>query len=374
VVTHEIGDSWIHGSASDPVKTSRFLALQRLYGALAAERLDARRLAFGRGLAMVAEHTCGVDVKSYLRDESAWDRAAFERQRHADPRFAFSEASWSEQRAYLDAAVAALDPADRVRAEAALREGAADAPEAPGRWKVTFDAESGDIATIRTPAGLTIAGAVGTLMGYRYESYDASDVQRHLDSYLTERPEWAILDHGKPGLEHAQTARSQAYATCLQNGVRVVDDDAHRVLGAPGRVDFSFRALDEQALEITLVLRDKPANRMPEAGFLTFTPAGEGQWELQKMGFWHSPSNTAGRAGAQLQSVTAVRRGPLELRPLDTPLACPIDSPFMRFAPSPPSYAAGVRFNLHNNKWGTNFPQWWGTERFAARFVLKVGA
>ena len=31
VVDQEIGNSWIHGVASDPVKTARFLALQRLY-------------------------------------------------------------------------------------------------------------------------------------------------------------------------------------------------------------------------------------------------------------------------------------------------------------------------------------------------------
>ena len=31
VVELELGDSWIHGSGSDPVKTARFLALQRLY-------------------------------------------------------------------------------------------------------------------------------------------------------------------------------------------------------------------------------------------------------------------------------------------------------------------------------------------------------
>ncbi|MGO7594153.1 hypothetical protein AB9E13_34025, partial [Rhizobium leguminosarum] len=58
----ELGDSWIHGSGSYPVKTARFLALQRLYDRFATYGLDARRLAFGRGLAMVAEHTCGLEI------------------------------------------------------------------------------------------------------------------------------------------------------------------------------------------------------------------------------------------------------------------------------------------------------------------------
>ena len=87
----EIGDSWIHGVASDPVKIARFLALQRLYDRF-ADRPDARAQVFGRDLALVAEHTWGVDIKSFLRDTTAWDRPAFEARRASDYRFRFAEA------------------------------------------------------------------------------------------------------------------------------------------------------------------------------------------------------------------------------------------------------------------------------------------
>ena len=39
VVDLEIGDSWIHGIATDPTKTARFLALQRLYDRFAGETM-----------------------------------------------------------------------------------------------------------------------------------------------------------------------------------------------------------------------------------------------------------------------------------------------------------------------------------------------
>src|SRR5690606_14863556 len=197
VVDLELGDSWIHGSASDPVKTARFLALQRLYEGFT--ELTPARLAFGRGLCMVAEHTCGVDIKSYLRDETAWDRRDFAAARTADHRFGYTEASWAEQRAYLDAALAALEPADRPAAEAALREtlpGPAATPGAlpeellVGGWRVRFDRASGDLGEIASPDGITIAGRNGSLLGYRYESYDAADVDAHMDSYLTHRERW----------------------------------------------------------------------------------------------------------------------------------------------------------------------------------------
>lgn len=372
VVEVELGDSWIYGSASDPDKTARFLALQRLYDEFVAEGLTAKRQAFGRGLAIVAEHTCGVDIKSYLRDETAWDRPAFEALRAGDYRFEYTEASWTEQQKYLETAVAELGQVDRKRAEERLSEQERKPKPSPGGWQVDVDPRTGDIAAIRSPLGATLSGADGSLMGYRYESYDAGDIGDWMESYLTEQPEWALLDHGKPGLDRARTARSHAYVTQMRDGVRTVDAGAHEMLGAPARVDFVFRAIDDVSLEIAVTLRDKPANRMPEASFLTFTPAGTGTWETLKAGLWNRIDHVAPRGGAQLQAVFAVRRGEVELRPLDTPLVAPLEAAFTKFHPEPPSFERGVRFNLHNNKWGTNFPAWWGTQRFTARFVLTL--
>jgi hypothetical protein len=352
---------------------ARFRALQRLYDDLVAEGITGERRAFGRGLAIVAEHTCGVDIKTYLRDETAWDRDAFQDRRHADYRFTYSERSWEEQRSYLDAAVNALDPADRTRADAALRQlEASTEPDELGGWTVEFDPGTGDIAALASPAGAHLAGVGGSLMGYRYESYDAADVAAHMASYLTERPDWALLDHGKPGLRQAATARSARYATRLAEGARTVDAEANALLGAPRRIDFGFRAIDARQLEVTVTLLDKPANRMPEASFLTFTPIGAADWEFLKTGLWQQAGNVAGHGGGQLQAVFGVRSGGISLTPLDTPLVGPADLPFMAYHPAPPSFAGGLRFNLHNNKWGTNFPQWWGAARFRARFVLSL--
>jgi hypothetical protein len=372
VVELELGDSWIYGSASDPHKTRRLLAFQRLYDEFAAEGLSPKRYAFGRALALVPEHTCGVDIKSYLRDETAWDRPAFEALRPKDYRFQYTEASWAEQHAYFDAAIAELDPVDRTRADSAGK--ALDVPpvDAPGGWQIDLDRASGDVRRIASPTGTSISGAGGSLFGFRYESYDAADIDGWMDSYLTERPEWAILDHGKPGLDRAKTAISKAYATHMSDGARVVDADAHDTLGAPARIDFAFRAIDDASLEIAVTLIGKPANRMPEASFLTFTPDGSGAWQFLKTGLWLEAGRVAPLGGAQLQAVFGVRRGNIELRPLDTPLVAPADAPFMVFHKQPVRFDAGLRFNLHNNKWGTNFPMWWGADRFTARFVLTL--
>jgi len=391
VVDLELGDNWIHGSATDPVKTARFLALQRLYDAFAAEGISERRQAFGRGLALVAEHTCGVDIKSYLRDEKAWDRPDFEAARRSDYRFAYTEASWAEQRAYLDAAVARLEGEDRSRADAALA--ALALPAAPALtpvgdrgeialagWTVGFDPATGDLTRLRAPSGRELRGR---LFAYRYESYTAEDVTRHLDTYLTHRQEWAILDHAKPGLEHARTARSATWQPRLvglaAEGGRAVlglamPETAHATLGAPARLELIL-APEGDGILLTLAIRGKPANRMPEASFVHVEPEGASQWRFLKTGLWQPADRIAPKGGGQLQAVAAVEAeipgGRLSIVPLDTPLVAPAGSPFMPFDPLPPDYASGIRFNLHNNKWGTNFPMWWEGDT-VARFRLAL--
>lgn len=364
VVDIELADNWIYGTASDPDKIKRYMHLQRVYDSFAEDDLTPGRLAFGRGLGMVAEHTWGVDIKSYLRDETAWDRPAFDAVRANDYRFKYSEASWDEQRTYLDDAVAALEPADRALAEAPDAE-----PVEGSGWLVETDPITGDVALIRSPAGKELRGAAGSLLGYRYESYDAADIAAHMDTYLTHRAVWAILDHAKPGLERAATARSSVFSP---DGDLKLDAAAHAELGAPARVEYRFRALDEHRIEITVTLVDKPANRMPEASFVTFTPAGQRDWQFLKMGQWLAANRVANKGGGQLQAVAAVRAEGIELRPLDSMLVAPADTKFMPFTPEPPDFSAGLRFNLHNNKWGTNFRMWWGAERFSARFVLTL--
>lgn len=390
VVEKELGDSWIHGSGTDPEKIARYLALQRLYGRFAEERMTASRQAFGRKLALVAEHTCGVDIKSFLRDEKAWARPAFEAARKTDPRFHYTEASWAEQRAYLDQAVAELDAEDAARAEAALAElavsprpepGSAAARLEVGGWVIDLDPLTGDVAALTAPDGRTIRGANGSLIAYRYESYDAGDVRRHMDTYLTHWMDWAVLDHDKPGLAQVAEARSQTYSPKLRGTtatsiVAAMPAEAVEQFGAPAEIAIEFSG-GQDGLDIRLTLYGKNANRMPEASFLSFTPEGRSEWIVRKMGLWHATDNFARAGGAQLQAVTAVRGtheagAELIVENLDTPLVAPQAWPFMAFCKDLPDYSEGVRFNIHNNKWGTNFPMWWGGD-FTTRFRLSLG-
>jgi len=99
-------------------------------------------------------------------------------------------------------------------------------------------------------------------------------------------------------------------------------------------------------------------------------------WRFLKTGLTLPAASVAPRGGGHLQAVFAASAAPpqgrVEVIPLDTALVAPEGGDFMAFDPAPPDFAKGIRFNLYNNKWGTNFPMWWGAKRFEARFVLEL--
>ena len=88
VVTSEIGDTWIHGIGSDPVKVARYRELLGLKdkwlsrGSLVKESAEYRH--FCGPLLMVAEHTWGMDEKSFLPDFAHYLKHDFREARARD--------------------------------------------------------------------------------------------------------------------------------------------------------------------------------------------------------------------------------------------------------------------------------------------------
>lgn len=185
-----------------------------------------------------------------------------------------------------------------------------------------------------------------------------------METYLTHRQEWAVLDHDKPGLARSGAALSKVFLPALEatEGAGILlsmPAEAVQKYGAPPQMMLHFTAEGDR-LDLRLTLHDKPANRMPEASFLSFTPDGAGDWNFRKMGLWHRSGNIATSGGAQLQAVTSARGdladGPLTIETFDAPLVAPQSSDFMTFCKTLPDFVAGIRFNLHNNKMGNQFP------------------
>ncbi len=123
VVTGELGDTWIYGVPSDPVKVARYREVARLRD----EWIGDGRFQIGdktdrnllRHLALAPEHTWGTDTKRYL-DYDHYKPSDLA-QMLDTPNYKIMETSWEEKRRDIDAAVATLPSALASQANERLR-------------------------------------------------------------------------------------------------------------------------------------------------------------------------------------------------------------------------------------------------------------
>ncbi len=437
VLTDEIGDSWIHGVGSDPLLTAglrRMLTLRAEWvasGALDPDSDEAQR--FGDALLLIAEHTWGEDLKTFLPDYASYTKADFTAARardeidpagnpaptqayawayeeHPTPqglRYSGFEASWAEQREYLERAVAALAPERELAARAALDElrpaataGAASVPlvveagEAHrlGRFTVSFG-DDGSLVSLVDRDGTEWAGSENRLAAYRYQTFDERDEQAWMDQYCRDMDEhgfWAIPDQSKPGLAIADTQPAQVFAPHVVSAALHADADADVVAlqlelpeaasalwGAPRTLRLEYR-FPHGAGPIAIVLdaQDRDASRLPEASWLGFRPrTADDGWALDKLGTKVDPRRVVRNGNRTLHAVSAVEcRGERDfvLRTPDAPLVAVGEPQLLRFENRVARPEDGVHVNLHNNVWGTNFRMWFEDD-LRYRFELEVG-
>ena len=429
VLTQEIGDTWIHGVGCDPTKVARYRELCRLRrGWLAAAAGgDAAPNGSGadlgrcsRDLLLVAEHTWGLDAKTHLGnwkyqrvqkplDNSEFTGPAFQAARQR-PAFQKMEASWAEQRGYVDEAVAALDDSGWGRqAQARL---AAIAPRRPDMGQLRpvtdagqcfenehlalrFDPEHGSLTYLRDKrSGRVWADGAPGLALFRYQTFSADDYLRYWQRYCVRKREWQIqswarTDLTKPGLEATGAGHrwwlprlERLFAGEDDGGIHLLaelslDEESWTTYGAPRSATLEVTLPRQKpALDLTLQWFDKPACRMSEALWLSFVPIGTQSkgWLLDKMGQAVSPLDVVRNGNRHLHAVDSGMsyrdaRGGLRLETLDAPLVAPGEPALVEFRNRQPRLSQGMHVNLYNNVWTTNFRLWYEDDaRF--RFVL----
>ena len=118
VVTQEIGDTWIYGVPSDPVKVARYREVARLRREWLAQAKfragDDTDLALLRRLLLAVEHTWGVDTKR-LKDYDHYTPKDLAKVVDT-PKFRWAETSWAEKRKDIDEGIANLPEPLRAQA------------------------------------------------------------------------------------------------------------------------------------------------------------------------------------------------------------------------------------------------------------------
>lgn len=388
VVTSEIGDTWIYGYGSAPLRMARFRELGRLYdgwirqGRLAPDS-DAA-IDFAVRLGMIAEHTWGADVKTHLRNWDKYDFDTFTAAR-TQPEFLFTEQSWRELDDNIDKAVALLPDPLREEAREALKQvGEVD------RRPVTGNDSDRKLDAAGRYAFET-KGVKCLLGGIAYQSFSSDDYTRFQDAYLTSHVQWAIEDNGKPGLDRspARSATIEArVAKCSAERSRegrrirtemVFPEDARidpRVLPEAVRCQWEI-ARDGRSVAWTVDLVGKPANRMPEAYWVSIQPEELLSVVAEKTGGRVDLLDVVPGGNRQMHGIDryvdlVTRRGTLRITSPDALLVVVGERNALNYSTQLPDLRQGIHFCLFDNLWGTNFSMWWGGDmryRFRAEWI-----
>jgi hypothetical protein len=410
VLTQEIGDTWIYGVASDPVKVARYREVLRLRtewirdGKLqVGDQVD---LAFLAKFALAVEHTWGTDTKTWL-DFDHYTPAALAEVLD-EPHYKTVTGSWVEKRADIDQGIATLPPALRAEANDRLQRLKPTAPEASrlnahdasmpietDHFTIGLDRETGAVVRLRSRAsGREWSSAEHPLALFSYQTLSKRDYDRFLASYITVKTDWAPKDFGKPNIEKFG-AQSRMWTTkltkCLSgegpDGYRIVahlriedaGDAAPVVTAWPAELYLELVFPKSQPLiHFNLRWFGKRANRLPEAMWLTFHPIARlnENWALSKVDGVVRPNDVV-RGGNRHMHALATglsyqdEHGRFTIETLDAPLVVLGEKSPIYFSKSQPDISKGIHFSLFNNGWGTNYVQWFG-EDMQFRFTVQA--
>ena len=408
VVTQEIGDTWIYGVPSDPLKVARYRELARLRSEwIAAGSFrsgDASDLAFLRSFLLEVEHTWGTDTKTWLDFDHYTPR---DLARMIDqPKYRVVTKSWAEKRDDLFDAIAALPEPLRAQASGRVRSLEPVEPQTGGmrpcrggepietkHFLVALDPKTGAICRLRRKeSGRDWASTRQLLAAFTYQTLSKEDYDRFFEAYLKSHADWAPKDFGKPNIERFR-ARSRTWAPTLAKTWRETNASGHRIVArltiqdaeseGAGRVAWpqvmylELRLPDrEPVVEIDFSWFGKTPNRMPEALWLSFHPlaADPRNWLLDKTGSQISPFDVVTGGNRAMHAVlNGVRyqdpRGSLNIETLDAPVVAIGEKSPVFFSRNQPDVSKGFHFSLFNNGWGTNYVQWFGEDM---RFRFRV--
>ncbi|GHV50418.1 hypothetical protein FACS1894181_10950 [Bacteroidia bacterium] len=377
VITSEIGDTWIYGYASSPLMMVQFRALSRLY----SDWIQTRKINpesdvavdFAIRLGLVAEHTWGLDIKSHLKNWDKYDVDAFNASRNL-PAFRFVEESWKEKAGNIDKAIALLPANLQIEAKSAIN-AIGTVPAA----KITKHDKAKEIA----PNGALIFAQKGVKMlagEIAYQTFSNNDYDAYYEVYARDKQRnggWALADFGKPGLENtkAQSATAIAGATNIAVGKAGKDKQIDCLLSFPDNPAIDKRILPEQvrmqyiiqkdgAVEMTVSLINKPANRLPEACWVSFLPEEVVSVFAEKTGGKVNVMDVVEGGNRQMHGIDryvdiVTAKGAIRITSLDAPIVAIGERNALNYSTSLPDLSKGIHFCLFNNLWGTNFTMWW---------------
>lgn len=432
VLEKEIGDTWIHGSATDPYKSASLRELMRLKRQWLAEGTMQKNsdeyIGFTDALLCVSEHTCGMDNKMYFADYENYLKSDFQKARKKDhvvikyplrdfPQnlltiisrragtykpgsYSAIEKSWAEQRSYITKAVSCLEGEHRSQAQKVLSSLIPFKPLALPDGKVCHEA----VTCGKWSFKVNQFGGIGSLSYngdsvikendkpiVEYHSYSDKDYDFWLHHYsrnLKETSKWAIGDFARPLLKYVNGKYpvgrfSYTMDKCTsdesdKNNPKVYvqlkcDSKLCKELGAPRVIQIIY-SLTENGLQIDLSWFQKDASRLTEAIYMHLFPS-VGHVKLKKLDDTVDPYSIVSKGSRNLHAVydTEIQTDKNSYRFLnfDSPLLSLGRGKILEFDNKFEDIEKdGISYVLYDNVWGTNFPLWY-EDNASFRFIIE---
>lgn len=427
VIENEIGDTWIHGSASDPYKSASLRALMSLKRKWLSDgtmkKNSTEYTAFTDSLLCIAEHTCGVDNKIYFADYEHYLKKDFQKARAADTvklrrhlagfpynfltlvsrkfgdykmgSYKAIEKSWAEQRAYISSAVSALSKMHKAEAEKELDSLRPQNPEKfdaannsydcfiRGKWSFALN-KNGGIKTLCCGEKSVIEDNDKPVL--EYHSYSDADYDFWLNNYsrnLKETARWAMGDFARPLLKTVKgkytvgrfsySVKKTAVCENAESVKILVDFECDKKLceqlGAPRLMQIAY-TLTENGLTFDVSWFNKDASRLTEAIYLRIFPAGK-KLALKKLGCEIDPTSVVSKGGRNLSAVeNIILDESFSIVNYHSPLISVGRGKILEFDNKFEDFTKdGISYVLYDNVWGTNFPLWYEDN---ARFCFEI--
>lgn len=428
IISEEIGDTWIHGIASDPHKMRKYNTLVNLIelwleeGELNTSDDNFKNIIYN--LMLVPEHTWGMDIKRYFSDYKNYSKLDFNQAREAnkilddaltfryrdikdatepemkytsfeweDRSYELYEKSWTEQHQYIDNAVDLLPQKLKTIYENKINqqenyEGIRICPY----QEVSFDNfkvqinECGAISSLLAN-GTEYASDSNQLFKLQYTVLGNDSYEKFRSSYLRDLDKhfWGI-DFLKPGIELQNEVISSKTFNYYTKSIKrernklVVElyknSEASEKFGAPRKLTIIYTFTDQ--IEVKVRLESKDASRYPEIISLGINPLVNNHFRyvLEKLGTEINPFDIVGNGSKIMHSIDKKIKynasdKKFEIIALDSRVLSLGQIDNLDFKPISIDPTNGFYFHLLNTTWGTNFTMWY-EEDIEANFSFKI--
>lgn len=401
LITSEIGDTWIHGVQSDPLKVAQYREILRSRKACVeyfefCDITEAQLTNFSRILMKGSEHTWGGDVKRFLQAEGQnpapdyyyWSNQEFWSNINSE-KYQMLIESWVEQRNWaVDYAMEAVantsfgrQLSEKLEAiETVSLPDLTDYRVVPvnlqytiGDYFIHFNADNGAIDYLAQSITERQYASAEHLIGLViYQTFTEQNFEDFLSEYMYCEPffgcTWALYDFGKYKLSNANPEEISTSPEFM-NLYRRTDGNSFLVelqftgelltkYGAPSKV-WTEVTVQGNVFNVNLKWFDKLPTRIPESIWLQFNPinANLHTWYFTKLSIDFYALNTVLNGSLHLHNVEAIGGDFGRINSLDTGLVrlgqpLPFPTPLMTY---PDLENLGASFNLYNNIWGTNY-------------------